>query len=238
MARASSSVNPLARGFYTVSEATRLIRGANARRIHGWLRGYPGRQIGPLLHRDYRPLDGREELSFLDLIEVRLVEKFRATGVTAVAMRKAAENAREMLGTEHPFASEKITFRTDRKTIYLQRIFKKSAEETRDVVLLNLVTNQLEIYEAIERSLLKGIQYDAESHFVGQWRPRPEEFPRIIVDPRIAYGKPAGPTRIPTETLFDSWRAESEDYDRVAFWFDVPPNDVREAVEFERSLAA
>lgn len=231
-------MNPLARGFYTVGEAARLIRGGNARRIYGWLRGYPGRQIGPLLHRDYKPVAANEELSFLDLIEVRLVEQFRATGVTALALRRAAENAREMLQTEHPFASEKITFKTDNKSIYLQEILKRSAQETKDVRLLNLVTNQWEIYETIERLLIEGVEFDHDTRLAGRWQPRPDRFPRIVVNPRVAYGRPAGPSGIPTETLSDAWKAEAGNDDAVAYWYEVPPNEVREAVEFERALAA
>ena len=67
------AVNPLARGFYSVKDAARLIENARARRIYGWLKGYPDRDIGPLLERDYTPINDRQELSFLDLIEVRFL---------------------------------------------------------------------------------------------------------------------------------------------------------------------
>jgi hypothetical protein len=53
MAIAPTPPNPLARGFYTVGEAARLIEVGNARRIHHWLRGYPGSGAGPLLKRGW-----------------------------------------------------------------------------------------------------------------------------------------------------------------------------------------
>ena len=90
-------VNPLAAGFYTVPEAARLIEFGDARRIYGWLRGYPRSTMGPLLRRDYQPIEGDEELSFLDLMEVRAIEHFRESGVRAKTLRRAIEEARDYL---------------------------------------------------------------------------------------------------------------------------------------------
>jgi hypothetical protein len=38
-----ADLNPLARGFYTVQEAARLIEVGSTHRIYGWLKGYRGR---------------------------------------------------------------------------------------------------------------------------------------------------------------------------------------------------
>ena len=87
-------INLLAAGFYTVQEAARLIEVGSVRRITGWLRGYPGRNVEPLLTRDYAKIGDYEELSFLDLMEVRFVEHFREQGVKVRTLRRALENAR------------------------------------------------------------------------------------------------------------------------------------------------
>lgn len=100
-------INPLAAGFYTISDAARLIEVGSARRILGWLRGYPKRRIGPLLNRDFMPIGGHEELSFLDLMEIRFVEYLREQGVKVQTLRKALENARIVFKEEKPLASEK-----------------------------------------------------------------------------------------------------------------------------------
>src|SRR6185369_8483607 len=86
--------DPVAGGFYTVREAARLLSIAQPAKIVGWLHGHKGRGRGPIIQRQYQPIDGAQELSFLDLIEVRFVEHFRKQGVSLQALRKAAATAR------------------------------------------------------------------------------------------------------------------------------------------------
>lgn len=229
-------VNPLAAGFYTVPDAVRLIEVGDAKRIYGWLRGYPRSTMGPLLNRDYRPLNGTEELSFLDLMEVRAVEYFRSHGVHARTLRRALEEARDYLETEHPFATDYITFRADKKYIYIDDILKRSAEEESDRLLYNLITRQHESYILIKQTIGRGVEFDPKTHFPRVWTPR-RQFPQVTVNPLISYGRPALRVGIATETLFDAWKAEKHDYDEVAYWFQIPVTDVEQAVAFEQELA-
>ena len=129
------SVNPLARGFYSVRDAARLIENARAQRIYGWLKGYPDREIGPLLSRDYRPINDRQELSFLDLIEVRFVEHFRAHEVKLRTLRRAAERLRKEFDTPHPFATDQVHLEADKADVFLV-VMRESAKEERDRALL------------------------------------------------------------------------------------------------------
>lgn len=229
--------NPLAKGFYTVPDAARLIEVGNTRRIYGWVRGYPNSAVGPLLQRDYLPLtEGDEELSFLDLMEIRAVEFFRSKGVKARTLRRAINEARDHLKTEHPFASEIVTFKADKKFVYIDDVLKQSAEEEHDRMLYNLLTRQYESYTLLKGAIGEGVEYDPKSHMPLQWTPR-LAFPRITINPRISYGRPALPNGIATTTLYEAWKAEDKNYDEVGFWFDVPANDVRQAVEFEQTLA-
>jgi hypothetical protein len=225
-----ASDNPLARGFYTVVEAARLIENGRAARIYGWLRGYPKRSIGPLLTRDYRPINDREELSFLDLIEVRFVEHFRNHNVKMRTLRLAAERLRSEFNTPHPFATDRVHLIADPADIFLV-VMRDAAREVHDRALLSLTTNNYVIEEIIKRQLVPGITF--ERRLARRWAPRPVDFPEIIIDPRIAYGQPAGPNRIPTKTLFSAWVAEGEDEDTVAYWFNIKSAEVRRAVDFE-----
>jgi uncharacterized protein (DUF433 family) len=232
-------VNPLATGFYTVGEATRLIEVGNGRRILAWLRGYPARQIGPLLTRDYAPINGSEELSFLDLMEVRFVEHFREQGVKVRTLRRAMENARQIFGVEKPLATDRIRFvaAEDRKDIFVEEVLMPAARAADDARLWSLLTRQYEIYEFIQEKLAHGVSFDPRTHLASRWTPRPERFPDIVIDPRIAYGQPVGPSLVPTRTLWDAWRAEDEDINAVADWFAMPVHEAQQAVEFERSLS-
>lgn len=229
--------NPLAAGFYTVPEAARLIEVGDSRRIYGWLRGYPRSAVGPLIHRDYTPLaEGDEEMSFLDLMEVRAIEFFRENNVKARTLRRAIEEARDYLKTDHPFATEFVTFRADKKYIYLDDILKRSANEEGDRLLYNLITRRPESYVVLKESIGRGVEFDPRTHLPRQWTPR-ARFPNITIDPRVSYGRPALPSGISTVTLYDAWKAESGNVSEVGYWFGVPSNDVQQAVDFEEELA-
>jgi len=229
--------NPLARGFYTVPEAARLIRVGSTQKIYGWLKGYPGREIGPLLARDYMPIRDFQELSFLDLMEIRFVEHFREHGVKVTSLRLAAQRLRQEFDTEHPFALQQVIVVADKSDVMVvEDVLRASAEEVRDMKLRSLLTRNYVMYETIKRGLLPGVKFDARSRLASSWKPEPHQFPRIVVDPRIAYGKPAGPSRVPTGVLYDAWLAENENADAVAHWFDVPTPEIMEAVKFEKFL--
>jgi uncharacterized protein (DUF433 family) len=228
--------NPLAKGFYTVPEAARLIRVGSARRIYGWLRGYPRSQTGPLLTRDYYPIGEHEELSFLDLMEVRFVEHFREYGCKLSSLRKAAETLRSEFNTEHPFAYKPFLLVADKADVFVKEVLRKSAEETGDIRLRSLTSNNYVMYDTIKQSLLPGVTFDAATELVAKWAPLPEKFPEVLLDPRIAYGQPALPSGIPTGTLADAWRAEGGNADTVAYWFKVSSKDILNAVRFETAL--
>jgi hypothetical protein len=228
--------NPLAQGFYTVPEAARLIRVGSARRIYGWLRGYAGRGVGPLLERDYQPLGDTDELSFHDLMEVRFVEHFREHGVKVRSLRIAAKRLREELKTKHPFASQKVILTADKADVFVKEVFRAAAEETDDVHLRSLTTNNYVMYETIRKLLIPGVEFNASTELASRWHPIPDRFPSVIVDPRVARGQPALPKGVPTEVLFDSWRAENKNVDAVAYWFNIPSTDVLQAVKFEQAL--
>lgn len=228
--------NPLAAGFYTIAEAARLIRVGRERRIHGWLRGYPGRNVGPLLERDFAPIDKDEELSFLDLMEVRFVEHFREHGVKARSLRLAADRLRAELDTSHPFASKRVLLVADQADVYVKEVLKESAKAAEDFRLRSLVSGNYVIYEAIRNALLPGVTFEADGDLTDTWAPIPDRFPNIIINPKIAYGQPSIPRGIPTATLRDAVRAENDNIDAVAYWYGVNTTDILEAINFEQAL--
>src|SRR5439155_24896048 len=81
-------------GIYTVADAARLT-GVSTGRIRRWLRGYHFRSrkkqyhSRPLWHGQLEPIDNSLALGFLDLIEVRFVDSFRAAGVSWAMLRQA-----------------------------------------------------------------------------------------------------------------------------------------------------
>lgn len=226
--------DPLVGGFYTVKQAARLLGVDRAQRIYGWISGYSSSAAGPVIKRDYDPLGGSQIVSFWDLMEIRFLEHFRRQGVPLQTLRKAAASARATLGSDHPFALSNVRFLTDRKKIFLQ-----TAKEENDRKTLDIVSNQYEMYETIENILAKGVAFDPISALAVVWHPMRDDCPDVVVDPRVAFGRPSiEGAGVPTSALFRSWKAEGGDHDRVARWFNVDRAAVEQAVTFEVRLAA
>lgn len=229
------SINPLALGFYTVPEAARLIEVGSTRRIYGWLRGYEGRESGPFIQRQLHPIGGHEEISFLDLMELRLIEILRDQEVRPRTIRSAIVEARKLFGSDKPFATNKIFLKTDGKGVFVEEILKKAAKDENDRRLWNLVTKQFEHYELIERSLLDGVKFDPESHLAKTWVPRPDSFPEIVIDPRVAYGKPVTPSRVPADAIFEVFQAENDNICAAADYFNISPEEAEMGIRFQRN---
>jgi uncharacterized protein (DUF433 family) len=228
------NIDPVAGGFYTAQEAARLLGIGSARRINAWLSGHSHSGAGSIIKRQYAPIGPVHEVGFLDLMEIRFVEHFRRQKISLQSLRRAAKNARRELNQDHPFATSNVKFMTDRKEVFLH-----TAKETGDTFLLNLMTNQVEIYEALEQVLAKGVEFDPKSGVAHRWHPLQNDCPNVIVDPRIAFGHPVvAPRFVPTKALFALWKAENGNSRLVANWFHVSREAVEEAVEFEVRLAA
>lgn len=230
--------NPLAMGFYTIPEASRLIRVGSPQKIRNWLTGYHNRKIGPLLKRDFEPTHTRasQELSFLDLMEVRFVLHFTEHGVKAQSLRIAAEALRREFGVNHPYATDRVLLTADKADVFVIETLNKSAQEADDPKLRSLTTKNYVMYTAIQKLLLPGVEFHRESRLAKIWTPLPERFPSIQINPKRAFGRPIVPQGVPTEAIFDAWQAENQDYDKVARWFSLPSIIVKEAVDFERAL--
>jgi len=217
-------------GLYTVSEAARLTR-IPAGKIRRWIRGYTFRKGESVRHSDavwqtgIKPLDDKAALSFRDLLELRLVDAFIKAGVSWVTMRRAHTKAQEELKTTHPFCSKRIA--TDGKNILL-----KQAEEDSDEALINLVTDQRE-FSRIVQDFLKELEFSGDDIV---WWPLGKNR-QIVVDPRRNFGQPTvAKSGVPATTLARSVKANSS-IDIVARWYEAQRDEVRDAVEFEDSLA-
>lgn len=233
MGDAATKQDPLLKGFYTVSDAARLLGIENKHRIYVWIQGHANKSA-PVIHRDFMPVDSVQELSFWDLMEVRFIEHFRKQKISLQLLRKIAAKARDDFKNEHPFALSKVIFMTDRK-----RIFTSVIEESGEQRIKDALGEQYEMYDIIEGILAKGLTFDPKTHLVGSWKPFPTEFPGVIIDPRFAYGHPVvGQRHVPTSALLRTWKAEGGDMPRVAEWFGLSRDDVEQAIQFESRLAA
>jgi uncharacterized protein (DUF433 family) len=221
-----------ARGIYSVTDAARLT-GVSPRRIRGWLQGWRQKKgkpaAGPVLRPEHELRDGELALGFLDLLEVAFLGKLvqaaerRGRSLSWKAIRTAAETARRKFGTDHPFALRRI--HTDGRAILLE-----AQKETGDRALYDLVADNFAIYDVLADSFIASVEYEGDEP--RRWTPD-ERFPRIIVDPRRAFGRPIETqSGTPAEALFDAWRAEHRNAAKVAAFFGTDREGVAQAVRF------
>jgi uncharacterized protein (DUF433 family) len=232
----------LGRGVYGAGESLRLLnfrkseegpsRAVSRQTVSRWLRGYDYQAGGELRHSDplwrsdYANDDGELELSFRDLIELRFVKAFRDLGLTLPTIRECFRRAAEEVKSERPFSTQK--FRTDGK-----RIFLDVTEGVGEGKLIDLKHRQMVFRTVVEPSL-RDLEFEADA--VARWYPLGLGR-SVLVDPARAFGRPLAEGGVPTGVLANAAAVEGS-IGKAARAYEVAPASVRDAVEFERKLAA
>lgn len=138
------------------------------------------------------------------------------------------ERAFEKVGDERPFSTRK--FRTDGKTIFLD-----ITRDVREGELIDLKRRQ-GVFRAVVEPSLRDLEFDADA--VARWFPLGMSRRSIVIDPARAFGRPvAAESGVPTEVLANAGAVEGSP-EAVARLYEVPAAAVRDAVRFERALAA
>jgi uncharacterized protein (DUF433 family) len=212
-------------GIYTAQEASRLT-GLSVRKVRGWVSGYEGSDLAPIVARD--KVDG-PRLSFLDLIEILFVQSFLKHGVTMAHIREASRKAMELSGKAHPFAVSR--FETDGRKIFATG----KAPGSRKKSVFGLVDGQA-AFHAVVSPLFKHIDYRASGD-ANRWWPLGKRKP-ILLDPEVAFGAPVTKTAHVPVFAISAALAAGQSAARVARWFDIPLNDVSAAAAFEQHTAA
>jgi uncharacterized protein (DUF433 family) len=226
----ASNSSLLNAGLYTVPEAARLTR-ISTGKIRRWLKGYDFKSGEQMRHSDavwqgeLTPIDNKLALSFRDLLELRFVDAFIRAGVSWRTMRRAHSKAQTKLKSTHPFCSNRIF--TDGRSILLRQ-----AEEDSDRALINLANDQTE-FSRIVAPFQKEIEFSGTDVV---WWPLGKDRD-VIIDPKRNFGQPTvTKSGVPTAILARSAKANSSQ-EIVARWYEVHPDEVHDAVEFEESLA-
>lgn len=220
-------------GIYTVPEAARLTK-VSTWRIRRWLRGYSFRtrneavhSSAPVVKSQIAAIDDALALSFLDLVEVKLVDRLLERGVTWKSLREAAKQGAALLGFSHPFSTGR--FWTDGKTVLLEL-----AETENDSALLDVIRNQFTFKKVLAPFLA---QLDFEQDAAVRWWPLGKQG-QVVIDPARSFGQPIVVREgVPTSVLAKAVRVEHSS-EIVAKWFEVSKRSLRDAVRFEHRLAA
>lgn len=218
------------KGIYPIPAAARLSK-VSERRIRYWLRrleSEDARETNRLWQGEHQPIDDKIVLSFLDLQEVRFVEKFLEMGVSWKVLRAAHEVARKRYQTEHPFGTR--TFATDGKHIIEQ--LKNSSDE----IEYEEIAKTQKVFAAVVRPFVRDLDFSAQNRLL-RWWPLSKDR-SVVLDPHRQFGQPiVSGAGVATEILFLAVKAGGSERD-VANWYEVKESDVRDAVDFEEWLAA
>lgn len=232
MDRIADSIGVLGRGAYTVSDASRLCGVSNAK-IRRWLGGrsrvYKDETVydPPLWRSTYPLFDDAIHLSFRDLIELRMVDRFRQQRISMPYLRKVVQAARELVGDEHPFSTSR--FKTDGRRLYLELLSR-----TDEPKLIEVLSGQHAFHSIISVGL-KDIQF--EDGVAARWQPE-NGHGEVVLDPKRAFGQPVLKRYgIPTAAL-RAVAATGRSQRDIANDFEIDDKAVRAALAFERHLAA
>lgn len=217
----------LSTGIFTVADAAALVQ-ATPRQVRGWVTGYHD-HAGPLIENELGWIENRLAFSFRNLMELRFAATFVRAGVKLQRIRKIMVEVRRSLRHPHPFATN-IVFKTDGK-----KIVGEIARQNGVTVAYDLETQNYELHPVILGSLADDVEYDPLGDAVA-WRPRSDVAPNVIIDPRIAFGRPTlRQSGIPTRAIAQAARAE-QSVAAVAAWYEITETQVREALKFETQL--
>lgn len=228
----ASNIAYLNVGIYTVPEAHKLT-GVSRERIRRWLRGYRSnlrkKQYSPLWDSQLPPMENKVALGFLDLIEVKFVGAFLDQGVSWPMIHKVREKARELYPNDsHPFCTKQ--FVTDG-----QQVFIDVHNETGESSLLEIASDQ-HVFAQITKPFLKQLEF-RDGAILERWWPLGREG-QVVLDPRKNFGQPTmSDDGVATQVLAASFRANGS-IAEVARWYEISPQAVQQAVDYEQSLAA
>lgn len=203
---------------YRIMEAARYARTSN-QTIRNWekIRGNSSVVTGR---------DVREDLSYLQLIEVGVVAAMRKSGVRLDTIRDARKYLSAEFNSAFPFAQYR--FKTDGKQLFLgyDQIIKSEKDK-----LLNVTKRGQLAWNEILSGLLQEFEYDSEIGTVLRWRVAGTDNP-IRIDPRVAFGSPHV-SGVATWVLRDRWNS-GESVADIAEDYDLSSDLVTAALRFER----
>lgn len=223
-----SAPDLLRTGIYSAPEAEALI-GVPARKIRGWIDGWPGAVGAPVIQNDLGWIDRHLAFSFANLMELRFIAFFERAGVKIREIRFILDEVRKELHRPHPFATN-IVFKTDGAKVVAEIARKNGVAD-----LYDLRTKNFEMGVVVYRSLKDGVVYNPRGE-AQAWFPDKKNAPNIFIHPSIAFGHPVlKGSNIPIEAIIQSVRAEGS-IEAAAMVFELSERRVKEAVAFDASL--
>jgi len=215
-------LNILGEGVYTPREAARLI-GATPQDVRRWTRGSGATE--PLWHAYYQPIEDAAEVSFADVIELRVVKSFRKANISLQAIRFAIRFAQEKYGIDRPLSS--LGFKTDGGEILMNAV-----ERDGYYVSLSKKRPGQKVFSDIVMQSLVDLEYADER--IARWRP---SFARgVVIDPERFFGDPIlDKYGISTKVIADEYN-NFQDRKYLSGIYEIPIKEIDKAIKFEKYL--
>ncbi len=214
----------LGHGVYTPREAARLV-GETPQQVLRWTRG--SGPSDPLWPAYYQFIDDSTEISFLDLVEIRVVSAMRKSGISLQSIRYAIDFAQEKLNVAHPLSSRE--FKVDGSEILMDAI-----ENDGEYISLSKKRPGQKVFREIVRQSLNDLEYDGD--YVSRWRPRNHK--SVVIDPSRNFGDPILDSFGISTSMLHREAKEFNDLNYLSEIYEIPLQVVRQAVAFEQSLDA
>lgn len=212
----------LGQGIYSPRQAARLV-GSTAQEVLRWTRGSGPSE--PLWHAYYQSIDDSTELSFADLVELRVVKAFRRAGISLQAIRFAISFAESTYGIERPLSS--LEFRTDG-----QEILMHALDHDENLVSLSSKRAGQKVFSDIVKQSLRDLEYEAG--IATRWRPH--SAPTVVIDPNRQFGQPVLDIFGVSTGIIYSESRHFNDIDYISKVYEIPRQAVAEAIRYESSL--
>ncbi|WP_309666374.1 hypothetical protein [Tabrizicola sp.] len=211
-------------GIYSPREAARLV-GGSAQEVLRWTRG--SGPTDPLWKAHYQFLDDTTELSFVDLIEVRVVKALRRSGISLQAIRFALDLAENRFGVSRPLATR--SFKLLGGDILMDAI-----ENDGEFVSLSKKNPGQKVFAEIVKQSLNDLEY--ENDYVARWRPTTAQ--HVVIDPARLFGTPMiDAFGVSTQTIYREF-LEFQDARYLSKIYEIPIRYINDAVKFEQRLDA
>lgn len=202
---------------YRISEAARYAH-ISPQTVSNWHQPRSTNRRGTLSNKDKG-----QALSYLQLIEVAVVSRFRKAGISLAKIRAAREYVSKQLEAEFPFAEYR--FKTDGRDLWMD--YAEIEAEMGDKKLLSASQGgQLAWADIIGRLQ----EFDYENDLAVRWHVAGKGS-KVVIDPKIQFGAPSV-DGIAT-WVFRGRLEAGESFDEIREDFGVSASSLRAALEFE-----
>jgi len=220
------------KGIYSFPRASQLT-GVPAQSLRRWASGRPGKPASitsqPLVGLDLPDIDSERALSFLNLVELKLIGEFRHLGLPLQYIRRVVDVLEDFYNWRHPLACRRLL--TDGHSVFAE------IDERGEFACIEIAGKRPGhlVLEEVIRPFFRDIEFYDETDLARRWFPAGIDG-RIVIDPAVALGEPTiADYGVPTALLAEMLAA-GDSAAAISEWYELPADDVIRAGRFESSL--